>query len=144
VGRLITLELDPRHAEVARANLAAADLGRLVEVRVGDAVESMRALHAQGATPFDLIFIDANRAALDTYLELAVRLSHPGTLLIADNVVRRGTVADPASRDPEVQGIHRFTDLLGRLPNLRATVVQTVGVKGYDGFAVALVIGSTS
>jgi predicted O-methyltransferase YrrM len=144
VGRLITLELDPRHAEVARANLAEAELSRLVEVRVGDAVASMRALHAQGATPFDLIFIDANRAALDTYLELAVRLSHPGTLVIADNVVRRGAVADPASRDPEVQGIHRFTDLLGRLPNLRATVVQTVGVKGYDGFAVALVIGSTS
>ncbi len=141
VGRLITLELHPRHAEVARANLAEADLSRLVEVWVGDAAESMRTLCAQGATPFDLIFIDANRAALDTYLELALRLSHPGTLLIADNVVRGGAVADPASRDPEVQGIHRFAEQLGRLPNLQATVVQTVGVKGYDGFALALVTG---
>ena len=141
VGRLITLELDPRHAEVARANVAQAHLGGLVEVRVGDAAESLRALHAQGATPFDLIFIDANRAALDTYLELALRLSHPGTLVIADNVVRGGRVADADSGDADAQGIRRFTDLLGSLPHVSGTVVQTVGVKGYDGFALALVTG---
>jgi predicted O-methyltransferase YrrM len=141
VGRLITLELDPRHAEVARANVAQAHLSRLVEVRVGDAAESLRALHAQGATPFDLIFIDANRAALDTYLELALRLSHPGTLVIADNVVRGGRVADADSGDADAQGIRRFTDLLGSLTNVSGTVVQTVGVKGYDGFALALVTG---
>lgn len=141
VGRLVTLEVDPRHAEVARANLAEAGLSAIAEVVLGDAVESLRALQAQGATPFDLVFIDANRSAYDTYLELALGLSHPGTLLVADNVVRGGAVTDPATTDPDVLGVRRFTELLGSLPHVRATAVQTVGIKGHDGFAIALVTG---
>ncbi len=143
VGRLVTLEVDPQHAEVARANLAQAGLGAIAQVVQGDAVESLRRLHAQGATPFDFIFIDANKDAYDTYLELALRLSHPGTLLVADNVVRGGAVADAASGDPDVQGVRRFTTLLGSLPHVDATAIQTVGTKGYDGLVVALVTGPT-
>lgn len=143
VGRLVTLEVDPRHAEVARTNLAEAGLAPITEVMEGDAAESLRKLHAQGATPFDLIFIDANKDAYDTYLELALRLSRPGTVLVADNVVRGGAVADPASTDPDVQGVRRFTTLLGSLPGVDATAIQTVGTKGYDGFVVALVTRST-
>lgn len=143
VGRLLTLEANPHHAEVARANLADAGLSALAEVRLGDAAESLRTLDAQGATPFDLIFIDANKDAYDTYLELAVKLTHPGTLLLADNVVRNGRVIDEASPDPDVQGVRRFTTLLGSLPNVEATTLQTVGAKGYDGLTIALVTGST-
>lgn len=144
VGRLLTLEVDPRHAEVARANLAEAGLSGIAEVLQGDAVETLRGLDAQGATPFDLIFIDANKDAYDTYLRLALRLAHPGTVVVADNVVRGGAVADPARRHPDAEGIRRFTTLLGSLPNVQATAIQTVGVKGYDGFVVALVTGPTS
>lgn len=143
VGRLTTLEVDPRHAEVARANLAGAGLGDVADVVLGDAVESLRALDAQGAGPFDLIFIDANKDAYDTYLDLALRLSHPGTVLVADNVVRGGAVTDAAAASADVQGVRRFTTLLGSLPNVDATAIQTVGSKGYDGFAVALVTGPT-
>ena len=144
VGRLVTLEVDHRHAEVARSNLAEAGLGAIAEVIEGDAQESLRKLTAQGATPFDLVFIDANKDAYDTYLELALRLSHPGTVLVADNVVQRGKVTDPASGDADVQGVRRFTTLLGSLPNVHATAIQMVGVKGYDGFVVALVTGPTA
>lgn len=143
VGHLVTLEANPRHAEVARVNLAGAGLRAMAEVIQGDAAESLRRLQAEGATPFDLIFIDANKDAYDTYLELALRLSHPGTILVADNVVQSGEVSDPSSGDPDVQGVRRFATLLGSLPNVDATAIQTVGVKGYDGFAVALVTGST-
>lgn len=143
VGRLLTLEANPRHAEVARASLADAGLSAIAEVRLGDAADSLRTLGAQGATPFDLIFIDANKDGYDTYLELSLRLAHPGTLVLADNVVRGGKILDPASPDPDVQGVRRFTDLLGGLPNVAATTVQTVGQKGYDGLVVALVTGST-
>lgn len=144
VGRLVTLEVDHRHAEVARANLAGAGMGAVAEVIEGDAADSLRKLGAQGATPFDLIFIDANKDAYDTYLELALRLSHPGTVVVADNVVRGGSVTDPASKDPDVQGVRRFTTLLGSLPNVDATAIQMVGVKGYDGFVVALVTKPTA
>ena len=143
VGHLVTLEANPRHAEVARTNLAGAGLRAMAEVLQGDAVESLRRLQAQGATPFDLIFIDANKDAYDTYLELSLTLSHPGTVLVADNVVRGGEVTDAETADPDVQGVRRFTTLLGSLPNVEATAIQTVGVKGYDGFVVALVNRST-
>lgn len=141
VGRLLTLEVNPRHAEVARANLAAAGLDADAEVRLGDAAESLRALAAEGTTPFDLIFLDANKDAYDTYLQLALPLTHPGTLLVADNVVRGGSVVDPGRTDPDTEGVRRFTELLGTLPNVTATALQTVGVKGYDGFVVGLVTG---
>ncbi|MGH7919022.1 MAG: O-methyltransferase [Candidatus Dormibacteraceae bacterium] len=139
VGHLITLEVEPEHARVARANVEDAGLGGLVEVRLGDAAEGLRELHAAGASTFDVIFIDANKDAYETYLRLALPLAHPGTLLLADNVVRGGAVADAGSRDPQVQGVRRFTEALGRLPNVDATVVQTVGAKGYDGFVLGLV-----
>jgi len=139
-GRLITLEADPVHARVARANVARAGLDGLVEVREGRASETMPQLAAEGAGPFDLIFIDADKPGYADYLGWALDLSRPGTLIVADNVVRKGQVADDASDDPNVVGIRRFNERLAAEARVRATVVQTVGAKGYDGFAFAVVI----
>lgn len=138
VGRLVTLEVEPEHAEVARENLTQAALSVPFEVRLGDARESLRTLAASGDGPFDLVFLDANKDAYPEYLDLILPLTHPGSLLIADNVVRGGRVADASSGDASVQGVQRFTEALGRLPNVDATAVQTVGAKGYDGFILAL------
>jgi predicted O-methyltransferase YrrM len=131
-GRLVTLEVEPRYAEVARANLARAGLAGVVEVRVGPALETLPQLGG----PFDLIFLDADKAESPDYLEWALRLSRPGTLIVADNVVRGGAVADAASDDPRVRGIRRFNELVAAEPRLEATVIQTVGSKGWDGFAL--------
>ena len=139
-GRLVTLELEERHAAVARANLDHAGLGDRVEVRVGPADASLRALVAEGAGPFDLVFIDADKDGYATYLERALELTRPGSLIIADNVVRGGEVADPGSREQNVAGVRRFNERLAAEPRLAATAVQTVGVKGYDGFAIAVVV----
>jgi len=139
-GRLITLEADPAHAKVARANLARAGLDGLVEVREGRAAETLPRLVADGAGPFDLIFIDADKAGYADYFGWALALSRPGTLIVADNVVRKGQVADATSDDPNVLGIRRFNARLAAEPRVRATVVQTVGSKGYDGFAFAVVV----
>jgi predicted O-methyltransferase YrrM len=139
-GRLITLEADPTHARVARANLARAGLDAVVEVREGRAAETMPRLVAEGADPFDLIFIDADKPGYADYLEWALELSRPGTLIVADTVVRKGEVADDASDDPNVLGARRFNARLAAEPRVRATVVQTVGSKGYDGFAFAVVV----
>jgi predicted O-methyltransferase YrrM len=139
-GRLITLEADPAHAKVARANLARAGLDGLVEVREGRAAETLPRLVADGAGPFDLIFIDADKAGYADYFGWALALSRPGTLIVADNVVRKGQVADATSDDPHVLGIRRFNARLAAEPRVRATVVQTVGSKGYDGFAFAVVV----
>ena len=141
-GRLITLELDPRHAQVARANLARAGLDALVEVRVGPAAESLAALVADGVEPFDMVFIDADKEGYPDYLEWSLRLSRPGTLIVADNVVRGGAIIDAASPDSRVQGIRRFNAALARDPRLAATIVQTVGAKGYDGLAFAVVLAA--
>ena len=138
-GRLITLEADPKHAEIARANIARAGLAELVELRLGRAADTLPQLAAEKRGPFDVIFIDADKPGYPVYLEWALRLSRRGTLIIADNVVRDGAVADGASSDPLVQGIRRFMDLLAAEPRVSATVIQTVGSKGYDGFAIALV-----
>ena len=138
-GRLITLEADPTHARVARANLARAGLDAVVEVREGRAAETMPRLVAEGAGPFDLIFIDADKPGYADYLGWALDLSRPGTLIVADNVVRKGQVADAASTDPDVQGARRFNACLAAEPRVRATIIQTVGTKGYDGFAFAVV-----
>lgn len=138
-GRLVTLEGNPGHAEVARANLARAGLGGLVEVREGWALDTLPALQAEGRGPFDMVFIDADKEANPDYLAWALRLSRPGTLIVADNVIRGGTVADAESDDPVVRGIRRFHELLAADPRLVATALQTVGAKGYDGFAIALV-----
>jgi len=138
-GRLVTLEANPGHAEIARANLARAGLSGTVDVRVGPALGTLPGLAAEGRGPFDLIFIDADKANNPGYLEWALKLSRRGTLVIGDNTVRDGTVVDPASTDPSVQGIRRFHELIAAEPRLSATAIQTVGSKGYDGFTLALV-----
>ena len=138
-GRLITLEVDPAHAAVARTNLARAGVEGVVEVRLGPALESLPRLAAEGAGPFDLVFIDADKPSNAEYFAWAVRLSRPGTLIVVDNVVRNGGVIDEASRDPDVQGVRRFNEALASERRVVAIEVQTVGSKGYDGFAIALV-----
>jgi predicted O-methyltransferase YrrM len=138
-GRLITLEADPAHAEVARANIARAGLSGVVEVSLGPALETLPRLAAAGRGPFDLIFIDADKPGYPDYLAWALRLSRRGSLIVADNVVRKGAVLDAASDDPVIQGVRRFNELLAAEPRVSATAIQTVGSKGYDGFALALV-----
>lgn len=140
-GRLVTLEYEPKHAEVARANIARAGLGALVDIRLGRALDTLPALAGEGAGPFDFIFIDADKEGYPDYLGWALKLSRPGTLIVADNVVRKGAVADGLSRDPLVTGIRRFLELVAAEPRLTATVLQTVGSKGHDGFLLALVGG---
>ncbi len=142
-GRLITLEAEARHAEVARANLSRAGLADVAEVRVGRAQDTLPQLHAAGEGPFDLIFIDADKPGYADYLDWSVRLSRPGSMIVADNVVRDGAVADPASPDADVQGVRGFIERLAAEPRVSATVVQTVGRKGYDGFALAVVLGDS-
>ena len=134
-GRVVTLELQPRNAEVARANLASAGVGDRVEVRVGAALD----LLPQVEGPFDLVFIDADKANQDAYLRWALKLARPGAVIIGDNVVRDGEVANPQTRDPNAQGVRRFIDLLASEPRLSATAIQTTGSKGWDGFAFAVV-----
>ena len=139
-GRLVTLEAEPRHAEVARANIARAGLGDLVEVRLGPALETLSQLVAERAQPFDLVFIDADKTGYPDYWTWALRLARVGTLIIADNVVRDGAVADPTSTDPNVLAVRRYHALVAAEPRVSATVVQTVGAKGYDGMSLALVV----
>jgi predicted O-methyltransferase YrrM len=138
-GRLITLEANPRHAAVARANLERAGLADRVEVREGAALTSLPQLAAEGRGPFDLIFIDADKPGYVEYLPWALQLSRPGTLIIADNVVRQGAVLEAGSADENVQGIRRFHERVRAEPRLEVTVLQTVGRKGYDGLLIALV-----
>jgi predicted O-methyltransferase YrrM len=138
-GRLITLEYDPKHAEVARKNLAAAGFASVAEVRLGKALETLPKLASEGAGPFDFIFIDANKDDYPGYLEWAIKLSRPGTLIVADNVIREGQVADAANPDPYVQGVRRMYELAAAEPRLKATAIQTVGSRGYDGLFFAVV-----
>jgi predicted O-methyltransferase YrrM len=138
-GRLVTLEIDPAAATVARRNLARAGLGDRVELMLAPAADSLRRLVADGAEPFDLVFIDADKASSDRYFLAALELSHAGTIIVVDNVVRDGEVADAESTDPDILGIRRLIDLLPREPRVDATAVQTVGSKGYDGFLLARV-----
>jgi predicted O-methyltransferase YrrM len=134
-GRLVTLEADPVYSDVARANLARAGLADRVEVLTGHALDTLPRLHG----PFDLIFIDADKPSNPDYLEWALRLTRPGSVIVGDNVVRDGAVTDKASTDPRVQGVRRFTELIATHTRLAATTMQTVGAKGYDGFTLALV-----
>ncbi len=138
-GRLVSLEADERHAEVARANIRRAGVGHLVDIRVGRALETLPGLAEEDLPPFDLVFIDADKPGNPGYLDWAVRLTRPGSLIIGDNVVRGGEVVDAGSADPRVQGVRRFTELIADHPALTATALQTVGTKGYDGFVLALV-----
>lgn len=144
-GRLVTLEVDPRYAELARTNIARAGYAQAVEVRVGSALDSLAQLVAEGAGPFDLIFIDADKENYPEYLRFSLELSRPGTMIIGDNVVRDGAVLDPDAADPRtgsadlIRGVRRFYELLAAEPRISATAVQTVGGKGHDGFVLALV-----
>ena len=138
-GVLISLEVDPHHAEVALANLKAAGVGDRVQVRVGRGVDSLAALADEHPEPFDLVFIDADKPSNADYLAWALRLSRPGTVIVVDNVVRGGAVVDPQSTDSSVQGVRRLADAIAAEPRLEATAIQTVGDKGYDGFILAVV-----
>jgi predicted O-methyltransferase YrrM len=138
-GRLISLELDPHHAEVARTNLKSAGLSDKAQVRVGPAADSLAALAEEQPEPFDLVFIDADKPSNPVYLQWALRLSRPGTLIVVDNVVRGGEVANAGSSDASVQGTRKLVDVIAAEPRLNATAIQTVGVKGYDGLLFALV-----
>lgn len=140
-GKVVTLELDPHHAEVARANFARAGVTGTVELRLGPAVESLARLDDEGAAPFDLVFIDADKPSYPDYLRAALRLSRVGTVIVVDNVVREGRVLDADSDDPAVAGTRSVLEQIGAEPRLAATALQTVGSKGYDGFALALVTG---
>jgi predicted O-methyltransferase YrrM len=139
-GRLITLEYEPRHAEVAMANLARAGLSDRVEIRVGRAGDTLPKLVEEGRGPFDLIFIDADKQGYTEYLEWSMKLSRRGTVIVADNVVRNGAITDSASTDEMVQGIRRFNRALAAEKRISATEIQTVGSKGYDGLAIVTVI----
>jgi predicted O-methyltransferase YrrM len=144
-GYLITLEANARYAEVARANIAAVGLAAIAQVRVGQALQTLQGLVAEDAGPFDLIFIDADKQNNPGYLEWSLKLSRPGTVIVADNVVRAGAILDPEGTDPRlgtggIQGVRRFYELLASDPRLTATAIQTVGAKGHDGFALALVL----
>jgi len=139
-GRLLTLEANAKHAEVARSNFARAGLAGLIELRLGPALHTLSQLAAEAPGPFDFIFIDANKSAMAEYFDWALKLSRRGTMIIADNVIRDGTVIDAASKDADVQGVRRFNEQLAAEPRVSATEIQTVGSKGYDGFALALVL----
>jgi predicted O-methyltransferase YrrM len=138
-GRLITLEADPRHAEVARANIVRAGLAGKVELRLGKALDTLPEIAAEGLGPFDFIFIDADKGNYPGYLEWAVKLSRRGTVIIGDNVVRDGDVIDANNTDPAVQGVRRMNEIIAADSRLTATAIQTVGSKGYDGFMIAIV-----
>lgn len=139
-GRLLTLEANPKHAEVARKNLERAGLSQIVEVRLGEAQQTLAQLVTQQNQPFDLVFIDADKPGYTDYLQWALKLTHPGSLIIADNVVRKGEIANPNSPDANIQAIRRFNTALAAEPRLSATIFQTVSTKGYDGMAIAVVI----
>jgi len=138
-GKLITLEVSPGHAGVAKQNIERAGLDAIVEVRVGPALAALERLRAEQAPPFDLVFIDADKPGYPNYLDLVLPLCRAGSLIVADNAVRDGAVADPDSNDANVRGIRAFIVKLAADPRLSGTILQTVGEKGYDGFAMALV-----
>ena len=138
-GRVISLEYEPRHAEVARGSIATAGLSEVVQVRVGRALDLLPGVLADGIGPFDLVFIDADKTSNADYVDWSIRLARPGTVIIVDNVVRDGRVADPSNNSADVRGTRRMFDLLESNDRLDATAIQTVGSKGYDGFVYAVV-----
>jgi predicted O-methyltransferase YrrM len=138
-GVVVTLEALAAHADVARKNIERAGLSAKIDLRVGPALDTLPLLASEGAAPFDLVFVDADKRGNPDYLAWAVKLSRPGTLIVVDNVVRNGALIDPSRDDADIQGIRRFFDLLAENPRLSATAIQTVGGKGWDGFALVLV-----
>ncbi len=139
-GRLITLEIDPKRAEVARSNVANAGLAERVDIRVGPAIETLPKIAAEKSGPFDLVFIDADKPSIPDYFTWSMKMSRPGTVIIVDNVVREGAVIYEASEDASVIGVRRLNDMVADDPRVSVTVVQTVGTKGYDGFLIAVVL----
>ncbi|HUJ65377.1 MAG TPA: O-methyltransferase [Acidimicrobiales bacterium] len=137
-GRLISLEIDPRHGEVARANLARAGVDGVAEVRIGAALDTLPKLAEEKVGPFDLVFIDADKANIPEYFKWGLKLGRPGAVIVVDNVIRNGAVLDDSGRDANVAGVRRLNELLNSLPEVEATTVQTVGSKGYDGFTLAI------
>lgn len=140
-GQIVTLEYAQKHADVARKNIDNAGLGAMVDIRVGKAVDMLGQLVDEGTEPFDLVFLDADKAGLPDYLEWSLKLSRPGTVIIADNVTRHGEVINDANSDPDVLGVRQYLDMAGRSSRLESTAIQTTGVKGADGFAISLVKG---
>src|SRR5690242_19027927 len=138
-GRLMTLESEPKHAEVARKNIAQAGLANVVELRLGPALDTLKQLVTGKQPPFDFIFIDADKPGYPDYFTWALKLSRRGSCIVADNVIREGAVIDPHHEDARVQGARRFNERVAAEPRVTATAIQTVGSKGYDGFTVALV-----
>jgi len=138
-GQVVTLELEPHHAEVAAANIAAAGLTARVDIRIGPAIATLDAMVAAGEAPFDLVFVDADKPSNPAYLRAALALSRPGTVLVFDNVVRDGTVLDADSADPSVQGTRALYDAIAAEPRVDATAIQTLGTKGWDGFLIGIV-----
>lgn len=138
-GKLVTLELDPKHAAIARENFLRAGISGLVDLRVGPAAQALQLLVDEQVEPFDLVFIDADKTSTAEYFALVLQLSRPGTLIVVDNVVRNGAVVDDLSPDENVQGVRRFYTAVAAEPRVTATAIQTVGAKGYDGFALVLV-----
>jgi caffeoyl-CoA O-methyltransferase len=138
-GKLITLEFDPHHARVAKNNIERAGLSKLVDVRIGKAIELLPQLLANNEGPFDMIFIDADKPPYTEYFQWSLKLAHPGTLIVADNVIREGNVLDPRSTDEMVQGVQRFNEYLSQSKSVTATIIQTVGAKVHDGMALAVV-----
>jgi predicted O-methyltransferase YrrM len=138
-GRIITIESEPKHAEVARENIEAAGFGGMVDVRLGKALDVLPDISAENLGPFDFTFIDADKPNIPEYFDWALRLSHSGSIIIVDNVIREGAVIDADSEDASVQGVRRLNDRLARESSVTVTTLQTVGGKGYDGFTIALV-----
>jgi predicted O-methyltransferase YrrM len=141
-GRVVTLEADLKHAEVARSNVARANVADLVDIRVGRALDTLPQLLEEKPRYFDMIFIDADKRSFPEYLEWALRLSRRGTVIVADDVVRDGAVTDASSRDPDVIGVRRFVDLLAAETRVSATAIQTAGTKGWEGFAIGIVVAN--
>ncbi|ANS73791.1 methyltransferase [Paenibacillus yonginensis] len=140
-GELVTLEYDPHHAEVAQQNLELAGVSDKVTIRVGAALDELAKMEQERAGDFDFIFIDADKPNNPGYLEWALKFSHPGTVIVGDNVVRGGEILNPNSEDPRVRGVQNFFDMLAKEPRVTATALQTVGIKGYDGFMMGIVNG---
>jgi predicted O-methyltransferase YrrM len=138
-GRIVTLELDPKHAEVAQATFRRAGLADRIELRLGAAKDSLAAMAARGEPPFDFVFIDADKASIPDYYRYAVQLSRPGSVIITDNVIRKGAVIDAGSEDASVQGVRRFNEIVAGDARVTSTTIQTVGEKGYDGFTLTVV-----
>jgi caffeoyl-CoA O-methyltransferase len=139
-GQLITLEANPKHAEVAQENIDRAGLAKLVEIRVGAALKTLPKLATEGQEPFDLIFIDADKVNIPEYFTWSLKLARRGSVIVVDNVVRKGAVIEADSTDENIQGVRKFNKLLAAEPRVKATTIQTVGSKGYDGLTIVLVI----